>query len=285
MLQKGSEPMFEIAFLGTGGGRFAMITQKMRTGGLRILSDGLDLHLDPGPGALVYSLEMGLNPQKIDAILVSHSHLDHTNDLGVLIEAMTHGATKKKGLLAAAHSVLYGNDICDKAISNYHKGLPEKIVDATLGTTFAVGEIKVKACKVVHSDPDAVGFRFETEAFGEFAYLPDSEFFDEVSEFYGGVRLLILSVLRPSDKPWKGHMSTDEAARVISEVHPEKAVITHFGMLMMLKGPDREADLIEKRTGVPTAAAKDGMRLTLGEAIQVGKPKKQADLGSFIETS
>ena len=277
--------MFEIVFLGTGGGRFAMITQRKRTGGLRILSDKLNLHVDPGPGALVYSLEMGLNPQKIDGILVSHSHLDHTNDLGVLIEAMTDGATKKKGMLAAAHSVLYGNDICDKAISNYHKSLPEKIVDAKIGTTFAVDEIKVKACKAVHSDPDAVGFRFETGALGEFAYVPDSEYFEQVSDFYGGVRLLILSVLRPSGKPWKGHMSTDEAARVISEVRPEKAVITHFGMLMIFKGPNREAELIERRTGVPTIAAKDGMHLTLGEEIQVGKHKKQVDLGSFMKPS
>lgn len=277
--------MFELVFLGTGGGRFAMITQRIRTGGLRILSDKLNLHVDPGPGALVYSLQMGLNPQKIQGILVSHAHLDHTNDLGVLIEAMTDGATKKKGVLAAAHSVLYGNDICDKAISNYHKGLPEKIVDAKLGTAFAVGEVKVRACKAVHSDPDTVGFRFQTEAFGEFAYVPDSEYFEEVSDFYGGVRLLILSVLRPSGKPWKGHMSTDEAARVVSEVNPEKAVITHFGMLMILKGPNREAELIERRTGVPTMAAKDGMQVTFGEDIQVGKPKKQADLSRFMEPS
>jgi len=250
--------MLELIFVGTGGGRFATITQRIRTGGIRILSDNLNLHVDPGPGALVYSLEMGMNPQKLDAILVSHSHLDHTNDLGVLIEAMTDGATKKKGMLAAAHSVLNGNDVCDKAISNYHKSLPGKVVDATLGTTFIAGEVKIKACKAVHSDPDAVGFRFETETFGEFAYIPDSEYFEEVSDFYGGVRLLILSVLRPSGKPWKGHMSTEEAARVISEVRPERALITHFGMLMAFKGPNREADLIKRRTGIPTIAAKMG---------------------------
>jgi phosphoribosyl 1,2-cyclic phosphodiesterase len=276
--------MLELVFVGTGGGRFAMITQRIRTGGLRILSDNLNLHVDPGPGALVYSLEMGLDPQKLDAILVSHSHLDHTNDLGVLIEAMTDGATKKKGMLAAAHSVLNGNDVCDKAISNYHKGLHDKIVDATPGTTFTAGEVKIKVCKAVHSDPDAVGFRFETETFGEFAYIPDLEYFEEVSDFYGGVRLLILSVLRPSGKPWKGHMSTEEAARVISEVRPEKALITHFGMLMVFKGPNREATLIERRAGIPTIAAKDGMHLTLGDAIQVGEPKNQADLSSFMSS-
>ncbi|RJS79853.1 MBL fold metallo-hydrolase, partial [Candidatus Bathyarchaeota archaeon] len=30
--------MIEIVFIGTGGGRFAMVTQKRRTGGIRILS-------------------------------------------------------------------------------------------------------------------------------------------------------------------------------------------------------------------------------------------------------
>jgi phosphoribosyl 1,2-cyclic phosphodiesterase len=280
-----SDGMLELVFLGTGGGRFAMITQKIRTGGLRILSDELNIHVDPGPGALVYSLEMGLNPQKINAILVSHSHLDHTNDAGVLIEAMTDGGTKSKGLLAAAHSVLHGNEICDGAVSNYHKRLPEEVVDARVGTTFKVGDIEVKACNAVHTDPDAVGFRFETKGFGSFAYMPDSEHFEGISDFYGGVRLLILSVLRPSDRPWKGHMTTDDAAKIISEVRPEMAVITHFGMLMIFKGPDREAGLIEKRTGVTTIAAKDGMRLNLGKEIHVGEPEKQADLSSFMEPS
>jgi len=274
--------MFEIVFLGTGGGRFAMITQKRRTGGLRILSDKLNVHVDPGPAALVYSLERKLDPQKIEAILVSHSHLDHTNDVGVLIEAMTQGGTKKRGLLAAAHSVLYGNDICDRAISNYHRRLPEKVFDAKVGTAFKVGDVDVKVCKAVHSDPDTVGFRFETKDLGDFAYMPDSEYFEDVCDFYGGVRLLILSVLRPSGKPWKGHMSTDDAVKIIDEVRPEMTAITHFGMLMIFKGPDKEADLIKKKTGISTVAAKDGMSITLSDDISIGKPKKQAGLASFL---
>lgn len=262
-----------------------MITQKRRTGGIRILSEKLNVHVDPGPGALVYSLEAGLDPQKIDALIVSHSHPDHANDAEVLIEAMSRGTTKKRGLLAAANSVLYGNDICEKSISSYHQGILEKIINAKVGTTFTVGEVDVKVCKAVHSDPDAVGFRFETRDLGDFAYMPDSEYFEDLRDFYRGVRLLTLSVLRPSGKPWKGHMTTDDAARIVSEIRPEMAVITHFGMQMIFEGPDREAGLIEKRTGTPTRAAKDGMYVTIGEEIHIGKPEKQADLGSFMGLS
>lgn len=273
--------MIELVFLGTGGGRFAMITQKRRTGGIRMLSEGVNIHIDPGPGALIYSIEMGLDPQKINAILVSHSHPDHANDAEVLIEAMSRGTVRRRGTLAAAHSVLYGNDVCEPSISKYHQGMPERVIDARVGVSFEVGRVEVGVIRAVHSDPDTVGFRFRTE-FGDLTYMPDSEYFDSVGEFCGGSRLLILSVLRPSGKPWRGHMTTDDAVRIIEESKPEFVVITHFGIQMIFKGPKKEAELIESRTGVPTVAAVDGMRLFFGEEIHVGRVSRQIGLGKFM---
>ncbi|MFZ0966093.1 MAG: MBL fold metallo-hydrolase, partial [Candidatus Bathyarchaeia archaeon] len=113
-------PKIEIIFLGTGGGRFATITQKRRTAGIRIISEGLNLHLDPGPGALVHSINEGLDPQKLNAVIVSHCHPDHYTDAEVLIEAMTRGMTRKRGVLVASKSVLSGTDICEASISKYH---------------------------------------------------------------------------------------------------------------------------------------------------------------------
>ena len=264
--------MFEIIFLGTGGGRFAMITQKRRTGGLRILSEKINLHVDPGPGALVYSLEAGLDPQQLDAILISHSHPDHANDAEILIEAMSRGTIKKRGILAAAHSVLKGNDICEQSISNYHQKIPEKTIDARVGTSFNIeDDAYIQVCKAKHSDPDTIGFRFKTKDSGDFAYIPDSEYFEGISKCYSNSRLLIISVLRPSGNPWRGHMTTDDAARVVNEIRPEIAIITHFGMQIILRTPEHEAESIEKKTGVTTKAAADGMRIFFGKNITVGK--------------
>lgn len=259
-----------------------MMTQKAKTGGIRVLSKKANMHIDPGPGALIYSLELGLNPQKINAILVSHSHLDHTNDACLLIEAMTAGGRVKRGILAASHSVLEGNDVCDRAISKYHRQLPEKVVEARVGTKFRAGDLEVKVGRAVHADPDTVGFRFETQETGAFGYLPDSEYFEGISDFYKGVRLLILSVLRPSGEPWKGHMTTDEAAKIADEVRPEMLVITHFGMRMLMKSPSKEAKLIEEKTDVPTIAARYGMRIAMEKKIQTAEPKKQTDLSLFM---
>lgn len=280
----GDAGMIELLFLGTGGGRFAMITQRRRTGGIRILSDKSNIHLDPGPGALVYSLEKRLDPQRISAILVSHSHPDHTNDAEVLIEAMSQGTRKKRGLLAAAHSVLFGNDVCERSISNYHQKMPETLVDARAGTEFDIEDLKVHVTGAKHSDPDTVGFRFRTRDYGDFAYTSDSECFDGVGEFYEGVRLLLLCVLRPSGKPWKGHMTTDDALKIVEAARPEMAVMTHFGMEMIFRAR-AEAEIIEKRTGIPTKPAVDGMRVAFSEEIQVNVHRRQAGLGDFVARS
>jgi phosphoribosyl 1,2-cyclic phosphodiesterase len=275
--------MFEITFLGTGGGRFATITQKRRTAGIRIIGESLNLHLDPGPGALVHSIDEGLDPQKINAIFVSHCHPDHYTDAEVLIEAMTRGMTRKRGVLAAAKSVLNGSSTCESSISKYHQQMPEQKIEAVANMKFQVGNVDVLVTEARHTDPDAVGFRFETPEFGDFAYTSDTEYFEGISKHYEGVRLLLLCVMRPAGKPWKGHMTTDDAIKIVEAARPEQAVLTHLGMQMIFKGPATEAKLIEEKTGVLTIAAVDGMLISFGETINVKASRKtQQGLNRFF---
>ena len=274
---------FNIIFLGTGGGRFTTITQKRRTAGMRIMSEGLNLHLDPGPGALVYSISEGLDPQKLNAIFISHCHPDHYTDAEVLIEAMTHGTIQKRGILVAAKSVLNGSKACEASISKYHQQMPEQKIEAVPGMKFQLVNLNVSVMEARHTDPDAVGFRFETSEFGDFAYTSDTEYFEGISKYYERVRLLILCVMRPSGKPWKGHMTTDDAIKIIEATHPEKAILTHLGMQMIFHGPAKEAKLIEEKTGVSTVAAVDEMLINFGETINVQvSGKAQQDLNKFF---
>lgn len=274
----------ELVFLGTGGGRFATLTQKRKTGGIRIISKNLHMHLDPGPGALIYSLNMKLNPQKVKAVLVSHCHLDHYADAEILVEAMTRGMTRRRGVLAAPRSVLFGNEVCGPAISKYHQQMPEKVIETRPGVTFTVNDIKILATEARHTDPDTVGYQLETRDAGDIGYTSDTEYFEGVGKSYKGVRLLLLCVMRPSGEPWKGHMTTEDAVKIVEEAGPEMAVATHFGMKMIFRGPAREAKMIEEKTGVPTLAASDGMRISVGEKIRVEKPRrKQRGLNEFVE--
>jgi phosphoribosyl 1,2-cyclic phosphodiesterase len=275
----------ELVLFGTGGGRFATVTQKRRTGGIRILHDKVNVHLDPGPGALVYSLEVGLDPQKINGVLVSHCHPDHYNDAEILIEAMTRGMTKKRGVLAAATSVLHGNSQCEPSISKYHQSMPAQVITAKPNVAFNIDNIRVACAEARHTDPDAVGFRLETPALGDIGYTSDSEYYEGIGKAYQGVRLLLLCVLRPADSPWKGHMTTNDAVKIIEEAKPETAVLTHFGMQMIFRGPEKEARLIQEKTGIRTIAAQDNMHVTVADKITVSKgKKKQRGLDEFAES-
>ncbi len=274
----------ELVFLGTGGGRFATITQKRRTGGIRFLSKSLNMHLDPGPGALIYSLRMGLNPQKIRAMLVSHSHPDHYSNAEILIEAMTRGMLEKRGIAAAPHSVLFGNEESGPAISRYHQQMLEKVIEVKPEVAFHVNNMRIVSTEARHSDPTAVGFRFVTPDVGDIAYTSDTEYFEGVGKAYEGVRLLILCVMRPSGNPWMGHMTPEDAIKIVEKVKPELAVATHFGMRMIFSGPNRQVKLIQEKTGIPTLAASDGMALRIGEKIRVERiGRKQRGLGEFLK--
>ncbi len=55
--------------------------------------------IDPGRGALAAMLKAvpPLQPEERDGIILSRGHIDHGNDVNLLIEAITRGGLQKKG--------------------------------------------------------------------------------------------------------------------------------------------------------------------------------------------
>ncbi|AGB04163.1 metal-dependent hydrolase, beta-lactamase superfamily III [Aciduliprofundum sp. MAR08-339] len=259
--------MTRITFLGTGGGRFTTIYQIRATGGV-YLDDGIKIHIDPGPGALVQMHRFKVNPTKTDIIAVSHAHTDHYTDAEVLIEAITNGGTKKKGLLVGSKSVIEGYDIYDPAISKYHMGLVEKVASLSPGNVVRYRGIKIRATKSYHNDPTTIGFKIET-SHGIVSYLADTDYSDSLARTHRNARVLILPVTRPLGAKIPYHLSTKEAAKLVAAIKPEIAILTHFGLKMIEENPDFQADWIWKETGVRTIAADDGMVVEIGRDIEI----------------
>jgi len=270
------EPLV-IWFLGTGGGRFVTVTQRRRTAGLRLVWGDVHLHIDPGPGALIFSNWSGLSPQKLDAVIVTHCHPDHYCDAEVLIEGMTRVTTRRRGVLAASKSVLQGVEDIGPCISSYHQGLVERVIVLEPDVSLEVEDVEIEALRAEHSDPATVGLRLDFPDVGSIGYTSDTAYFEGISDGYRGVRLLILCTMRPRGAPLPLHLSVDEALRIMEEARPRCAVLTHFGMRMLNAGPEAEAEYLEVETGIPTVAARDGMRLTIGEVIEVRGPRKREE--------
>lgn len=259
--------MTRITFLGSGGGRFTTIYQIRATGGVYI-EDKVKIHIDPGPGALVQMHRFGVNPTKTDIIAVSHAHTDHYTDAEVLIEAITNGGTKKKGLVIGSRSVIEGYDIYEGAISKYHLGLVDKVLSMQPGNVVRYKGIKIKAIKSYHNDPTTIGFKIET-SHGIISYLADTDYNDSLIKAHKNARVLILPVTRPLGAKIPYHLSTKEAAKIVEEIKPEISILTHFGLKMIEENPDFQADWIWKETGIRTIAADDGMVVEIGKDIEI----------------
>jgi len=256
-----------IIFLGTGGGRFSMITQNRHTGGIRFLGP-MNLQLDPGPGAIVYSNQMKLNPLKVEGVLISHAHPDHCSDGGIFIEAMTQGMTKKRGHLIAPKSVITGSDTHEPCISTYHRTMVKEIVEVKPLDKIDLKKLEIEATQTKHTDPHTVGFRFKFPI-GDVAYIPDTDYFEGIEDQNQDARILIVSVLRPRGMSIKGHLSSDDAIKIIENTKPEISILTAFGMRMIFANPNKEAKFIEEKTGIKTLAAYDNMRLEVGKKIKI----------------
>jgi phosphoribosyl 1,2-cyclic phosphodiesterase len=264
----------DLHFLGTGGGRHVMSSQMRRTAGIRIVHDDTHVHIDPGPGALVFSNRAQLSPRKLDALIVTHCHPDHYSDAEVFVEAMTNGTHTRKGILAATASVLDGAEGIGPSISEYHKGLVRDLLTLERGTQFSVDALDFIATEARHSDPNSVGLRIETP-YGTIGYSSDTGYFKGVSEQYKENRLLILCTVWPRSNPIHIHLNTDDALRLIQEAKPKACILTHFGVRMLRAGPEEEAEYLQNETGVPVIAAVDGMRAVIGDDITVVGPRKK----------
>lgn len=256
----------KLQFLGTGGGRFATISQKRMTGGFRIDDiDGKNIHVDPGPGALVRSHQYGLNPRKINLLLVSHSHTDHYNDAEVLIEAMTQGMTKKTGHIVGSESVINGSGDLGPCISRYHQSKPNVSV-LKAGDTVKEGNITIRGTKTHHGDPTCVGFNIKYKNLC-ISYTSDTEYFPELAEEHKDADILIGNVIKEGERKIKGHLRTIDFKNLIEEVQPKVAIMTHLGVNLIMNNPFQNTRVITQETGIRTIAATDGLTMNLDQYL------------------
>lgn len=252
--------MSTITFLGTAGSAAVATRQLRASGGIVLRIEDLQFHLDPGPGALVKAREFGVSANQTTAVLVSHNHLNHCNDLNAVVEAMTHAGLEHRGVILASKSVLQATEDSYPILTKYHQQLVEKIIPMEKNHKVGIELIEIHALAADHTDPTAIGFKFFCPKF-TLSYTGDTALTSELLEQLSGTDILILNVPYPGNKAEGKNLDTESAIKIVSAVRPRVVVLTHFGLEMLKADPLNEAREVQRITGVQTIAAKDGLSI------------------------
>lgn len=248
-----------IKFLGTGGARFVVSKQIRATAGLWLRYLDTNLYIDPGPGAIVRirSSKMKLEPELLDGIILTHKHLDHSNDVNVLIEAMTEGGFKKRGILFCPKDAITGEAVVLSSFLEKLEGF--EIMEE--GKEYELKDVKFET-PVRHVHPvETYGILFHLNV--KIGLISDTRYFDGLTEAYRS-EILIVNVLRskPIGKNDEiDHLSIPDFMRLISEIRPRIAIMTHFGLGIIREKPHMLAAKIKEETGLNVVAAYDGMEI------------------------
>ncbi len=242
-----------IIFLGCSGGRRITFTQKRASGGFLIESENTKVHVDPGPGAFIRLIQVGVDPASIDGIVLSHRHLDHSADVNTLIEARTMGGWNPGGVVVAPEDAINGDD---PVIFRYHRRQLERIEVLKEGSCHVIGSVTVKgALKHTHHGVETYGLLVETSGV-RVGYVTDAKYQKGMGEAYKGCNVLIINTTFKNPRNLD-HLSLHDAVEILKEAEPELGVITHFGAEVVFWGLDRAAKWVQKQSGIPVLAARE----------------------------
>jgi ribonuclease BN (tRNA processing enzyme) len=195
--------------------------------------NGFTLLLDCGSGVLSH-LQKHIDPTKLNAVLISHYHPDHTADIGVLQHALLiqYFLGKSNGTLPVyAHkedthgfrSLTYKDFMKAHAYNEQSK--------------LTIGPFSVSFVKTIHPVP-CYGMRIEAGGKSIF-YTADSAFKESFVPFGKDVELLLCecNFYGNMDASGAGHMTSLDAGKLAHETGAKKLILTHlphFGDLKQL---------------------------------------------------
>jgi len=163
---------------------------------------------------------------KIDGIIFTHEHADHTAGLDDIRPFFF----RQGNIPIYAHERVINSlerrfDYIFETQNKYPgaPGVSEFVIE---NRTFKLGNLKVVPIDGMHHKLQVFGFRFK-----DFAYLTDMNKIDDKEiKKLEGVKVLVVNALRKEPHP--SHFNLAQALAFIAKVNPERAYLTHISALL-----------------------------------------------------
>jgi phosphoribosyl 1,2-cyclic phosphate phosphodiesterase len=201
------------------------------------------------------------NVDRVDAVLYTHEHADHTHGIDDL-RVLALNSRKRVDVYfsqEAANRIVPSFAYCFTAPegSGYPPILNQNLIDADVPLTVSGpgGDITVLPFEQTHGDIVSLGFRV-----GGFAYSCDLSAIPERSvNAVSGLDTWVLDALRPTPHP--SHLSLPESLELVARMRPRQAVLTNLHI-------DLDYAETERNTPTNVTPAYDGMRIEIRTGTQ-----------------
>lgn len=236
-----------------------------------------DLHAlcDLGSGTLRRMDGLGLGYNALDLVAVTHRHQDHVADLLPLLFAIrnTPGLERARPLWLVGYdglradleglSGVYGEWVLEP-------GFPVELWEASDTPVDLAREdatLEIEAYPVVHTAPEAVGYRITMADGGRetvVAYSGDTEECDEAVDLARDADLLIAECSVADEQPVPGHLTPRAVGRIAAAAAVRRVVATHFYPSAMALGwAEIERRIRESYAREPVELGTDGLEIEL----------------------
>jgi phosphoribosyl 1,2-cyclic phosphate phosphodiesterase len=167
------------------------------------------------------------NCKKVDAILFTHEHSDHTSGLDDI-----RPFNFRQGVMPVyAHKRVIGNlkrrfDYIFETENRYPGAPSVQTIEVENDQPFPIGDKTAIPINVMHGTLQVFGYRID-----DFAYLTDVKTIEDIEvEKLKNLKVLVVNALR--EELHDSHFNLQEALDFIALVKPQKAYITHISHIL-----------------------------------------------------
>lgn len=184
-------------------------------------TDNNSFLIDIGPDFRQQALRNGIS--KIDAILLTHEHADHTAGLDD-IRPINFTMQKQIPLLAESRVI---NDLKQRFYYAFggsdYPGLPQlDLIEIKPEQSFVFNGDEIVPIRISHGKLEILAFRIL-----DLVYITDANFIsDQVMNQIKGCKILVINALR--QKKHHSHFSLDQALDTIKRIQPLQTYIIHI---------------------------------------------------------
>lgn len=189
------------------------------------------------PTAIAQLFKVGVRPEAIDHIFVSHRHADHFFGLPFFLLLYAFSLERTDPLyvigpagMAEASSALYDLAWPEKEMQRIPFRVPLRFIEVEEEGTYRAGDLEFDAIRMRHFEIDAFGYRFSCGD-RRIAFTGDTGDGPQVDRLLRGADVLITEFTYPDDTQDAGHMNAVSVARVAAAMRAQGGTIlaTHLG--------------------------------------------------------